>query len=170
MHARRLISDDDTRVTTCVLTVLRALRGVTVIFLTNSIRHDSSLNDQRVVRIRRAAAGRRCPHALPKKTRFGEGLEQYPAHLVIETRQPRRVSRGESGAGHINEQVLDTCERLFEAPGLGALRHVRLSLAALRRPRFSGTGPFGVDCRDCSRHRIRPSSPASCRALVKADA
>ena len=81
----------------------------------------------RVVRIRRVADEDAL--ALPKKTGLGEGPKQYPAHLSIKTRQPRRVSRGELYAGRINEQVLDACERLFETPCLDPPRHVRLVLA-----------------------------------------
>ena len=117
------------------------------------------------------------PSRCPRKPVLGEGPKQYPAHVSIETRQPRRVSRGELYAGRISEQVLDACERLFETPCLGPPRDVRLVLAVLKRYRptpdgdqFRGTSPFEVVCGARSRHRIRPSSPASRRALMKADA
>ena len=60
------------------------------------------------MRIRRAA-DEHAFHALLKKTRFGEGSEQYPAYLPIETGHLCGVGGGELRAGRIDEQMLDAC-------------------------------------------------------------
>src|SRR5712692_138581 len=116
-------------------------------------------------------ADEHAPHALLQKTRVDEGPKQDPADLPIETGHLRGVSGGELHTRCIHEQILDARERLFETPCLERLRHVQCSPQFRRyRPPASETGrrarPFVDVCGAC----VRPSPPASCRALMKADA
>jgi hypothetical protein len=76
----------------------------------------------RLVRLRRTA-DEHAPRAPLEKARFDEVPKQHLAHLSVEACHLRGVSGGELRAGYLQEQMLDTCERLFETPRLEWLRH-----------------------------------------------
>ncbi len=59
----------------------------------------------------RRSADEHASHVLLENTRFGERSKHYPAYLPIEARHLRGVSGGELQTGHIDEQMLDACER-----------------------------------------------------------
>jgi hypothetical protein len=75
----------------------------------------------------RRAADKHAPRALLNKARFEEVPKQYFTHLTVEACHPRGVSGGELYSACFHEQMLDTCERLFETPRLEWLLHVRCS-------------------------------------------
>jgi hypothetical protein len=79
----------------------------------------------RLVRSRRTA-DEHAPHALLKKARFNEVLQQCSAHLPVEACHLRGASGGEPCAG-VHEQIPDTRERFFDTSRLEWLRHVRCS-------------------------------------------